>query len=175
MINENLENKLKYFGKGAIVYPWAKIICPEKVELGDWSEIDDFVFMFAGGDGIKIKRFVHIASYVSIIGHGGAEFEDHSCAAAGARLITSANVLDSYHGSGRSPKEQQSVTKGRIYLEKDAFLATNSVVFPGVRIGEGAVLGAGAVATKDLEPWGIYFGQPAKFKRMRKKVPLEWY
>jgi putative colanic acid biosynthesis acetyltransferase WcaF len=34
-------------------------------------------------------------------------------------------------------------------------------VLPGINIGEGAVLGLGAVATRDLEPWAVYAGSPA--------------
>jgi acetyltransferase-like isoleucine patch superfamily enzyme len=38
----------------------------------------------------------------------------------------------------------------------------NAVVLPNIRIGEGAVAAAGAVVTRDLEPWTIYAGVPAR-------------
>lgn len=43
-----------------------------------------------------------------------------------------------------------------------AWLSTRVTVLPGARIGEGAVVAAGAVVTKDLEPWGLYGGVPAR-------------
>jgi putative colanic acid biosynthesis acetyltransferase WcaF len=48
-----------------------------------------------------------------------------------------------------------------IYIEDDAWIAAESFVGPGVTIGRGAVLGARAVAMKDLKPWTFYSGNPA--------------
>jgi carbonic anhydrase/acetyltransferase-like protein (isoleucine patch superfamily) len=42
-----------------------------------------------------------------------------------------------------------------------------SIVLPGVTIGEGAVVGAGSVVTKDVEPWTVVGGNPAKFIKKR--------
>lgn len=42
-----------------------------------------------------------------------------------------------------------------------AWVAARATVMPGVRLGEGAVLGLGSVATRDLEPWTLHFGVPA--------------
>jgi len=43
-------------------------------------------------------------------------------------------------------------------------------VSPGVNVGEGAVLGLASVATRDLEPWGIYAGVPAVKLKQRNHV-----
>jgi putative colanic acid biosynthesis acetyltransferase WcaF len=52
-----------------------------------------------------------------------------------------------------------------------AWVCARASVAPGVRIGEGAVLGLGSVATRDLEPWTIYAGAPAvKVKARRQAV-----
>lgn len=42
-----------------------------------------------------------------------------------------------------------------------AWVCARASVAPGVNVGEGAVLGLGSVATRDLEPWGVYLGVPA--------------
>lgn len=42
-----------------------------------------------------------------------------------------------------------------------SWICARAMVAPGVNLGEGAVLGLGSVATRDLEPWGIYAGSPA--------------
>ncbi len=42
-----------------------------------------------------------------------------------------------------------------------AWICARALVSPGVNVGEGAVLGLGSVATRDLEPWGVYAGVPA--------------
>jgi putative colanic acid biosynthesis acetyltransferase WcaF len=42
-----------------------------------------------------------------------------------------------------------------------SWICARASVLPGINIGEGAVLGLGAVATRDLEPWAVYAGSPA--------------
>ena len=56
-----------------------------------------------------------------------------------------------------------------IKLEPHSWVAADAFVGPGVVVGEGAVLGARAVAFSDLEPWTLYVGNPAQKRRLRKK------
>ncbi|HVT82924.1 MAG TPA: DapH/DapD/GlmU-related protein [Phycisphaerae bacterium] len=56
---------------------------------------------------------------------------------------------------------------GEIVVGEDVFIGARAFVMPGVEIGAGAILGACAVATKDLEAWMIYAGNPAKAVRKR--------
>ncbi len=56
-----------------------------------------------------------------------------------------------------------------IHIGNQAWVAAEAFVGPGVTIGDGAVLGARAVCAKDLEPWTIYVGNPAKKVRDRKR------
>jgi putative colanic acid biosynthesis acetyltransferase WcaF len=62
---------------------------------------------------------------------------------------------------------------GEIIIGEDAFIGARAFVMPGIEIGAGAILGACAVATKDLDPWTIYAGNPAKpvKKRAMKSAP----
>ena len=52
-------------------------------------------------------------------------------------------------------------------IEPYAWICARASVAPGVRVGEGAVLGLGSVATRDLEPWTVYSGNPAQPLRKR--------
>jgi putative colanic acid biosynthesis acetyltransferase WcaF len=56
-----------------------------------------------------------------------------------------------------------------IHIKRRAWVAACAIVGPGVTIGEGAVLGGGGVAFKDLEPWTVYAGNPARRVRARKR------
>lgn len=49
----------------------------------------------------------------------------------------------------------------------NVWIATGAIVLPGVKIGEGAVVAAGAVVTKDVAPWTVVGGNPARFIRKR--------
>jgi putative colanic acid biosynthesis acetyltransferase WcaF len=50
-----------------------------------------------------------------------------------------------------------------------AWICARATVQPGVRVAEGAVLGLGSVATRDLEPWSVYVGVPARKIKERKR------
>lgn len=54
-----------------------------------------------------------------------------------------------------------------------AWICARAIVAPGVNVGEGAVLGLGSVATKDLEPFGVYAGSPAKKVKERERSAVE--
>jgi acetyltransferase-like isoleucine patch superfamily enzyme len=58
--------------------------------------------------------------------------------------------------------------KGKILLKKGCLISTNCMVMPGVTIGEGAIVGAFSLVTKDIPPYTIAVGRPAK---VVKKIP----
>lgn len=57
--------------------------------------------------------------------------------------------------------------KGDTVIGNDVWFGTNAVIMPGVTIGDGAIIGAYAVVTKDVEPYTIVAGNPARFVRQR--------
>lgn len=61
---------------------------------------------------------------------------------------------------------QQDVSSG-VVVGNDVWIAANAVILDGVKIGDGAVVAAGAVVTHDVEPYAIVMGSPAKVKRYR--------
>jgi maltose O-acetyltransferase len=58
--------------------------------------------------------------------------------------------------------------KGKVIIEDDVWIGINAIVAAGVQIGRGAVIAAGAVVTKDVAPYSIVGGVPARFIRSRK-------
>lgn len=67
-------------------------------------------------------------------------------------------------------------------IGSDVWIGTRAVIRDGVTVGHGCVIGAGAVVTKDTEPYGIYVGVPAKLTRFRfpqetreKLLALQWW
>jgi putative colanic acid biosynthesis acetyltransferase WcaF len=60
-----------------------------------------------------------------------------------------------------------SLQTAPITIGADAWVASEAFVGPGVTVGDGAVLGARAVTVKDLAPWSIYAGNPARMLRRR--------
>lgn len=68
-----------------------------------------------------------------------------------------------------------------VHIEDNVFIFSNAMVMPGVTIGEGAIVLAGSVVTKNVEPWTIVGGNPAKKIRVRnhdidyKQVYRYWF
>lgn len=54
-----------------------------------------------------------------------------------------------------------------------AWICARAMVSPGVNVGEGAILGLGSVATRDLEPFGVYAGSPARKVKERERKPRQ--
>lgn len=160
----------KKIGKNVQIFEYAKIVKPEVIEIGDNTEIDDFSFIY-GGKGIQIGRYVHISRFVSIIGGGELFLGDYTVLADGSRILTG---TDSYHGGSRMstvlPINQRNLQVSFVKIEKDAFVGTNSIVHPGVTIGEGAIIGSNSLVLKDVEPWTINVGSPSKVIGKRPKV-----
>ena len=57
-------------------------------------------------------------------------------------------------------------------IDAYAWVCARACVAPGVNVGEGAVLGLGSVATRNLEPWTVYAGAPAVKVKERRQFPL---
>ena len=166
-------SQFKNLGKDVKIYDSAKIIKPEVIEIGDFSQIDDFTFIY-GGKGIKIGRYVHISRFVSIIGGGELYLGDYTVLADGARILTGTDTY--YNGSRMStclPIEQRNLIISFVKIEKDAFVGTNAVVHPGITIGEGAIIGSNSLVLKDVEPWTINVGSPCKVIGKRPRVKYE--
>lgn len=172
-MGEKVKQNLRRCGQGVRIYPLAKIVNPEVIEIGDHCIIDDFTFI-NGGKGIKIGRYVHIACFASIIGGGELTVGDYAVIGYGARIITG---TDTYHGGRRMstalPREQRGIIDGTIIIEEDVFIGTNVVIHPNVRIGTGAIIGSNSLVLKDVEPWSICAGSPCRKIAERPRVIVE--
>ena len=83
---------------------------------------------------------------------------DQATVSQGTKLCTASHDISS--------KIMELATKP-ISIGANAWVAGWSIVLPGVTIGEGAVVGTGSVVTKDVEPWTVVGGNPAKFIKKR--------
>ena len=160
----------KYKFPNVKTFEFTKIIGIENVDFGEYIIIDDFVLIYAK-EKIKIGNYVHIASFTSISGGGELIMEDLSTISSGCRIVTGTDDFKS-HGFGNSTMNNdfRNVTTAKIHIKQFAIIGSNSVILPGVTIGEGASIGAGSTVTKDLEPWGIYVGNKRVGWRNKEKI-----
>lgn len=162
------------FGSNVRISKKCSIYNPSNISIGDNVRIDDFCCIAGGEKGVKIGSNVHIAIFSAIFGGGGVILDDFSGISSRTVLYSAS---DDYSGSFLTnptiPEEYLNVEKGQIILNKHVIIGTNSTVLPNVEIGEGSAVGAHSLVTKNLEPWGIYFGNPVKRVKSRKKDLLD--
>lgn len=159
--------RLRRRGADVTIHRDAKIVAPEEMEVGDSVIIDDFAFILATG-GVSLGSFVHIGSHAFIGGGGGLVMEDFAGISGGVRIYTgNEDYLGGQLTNPTVPPPWRVATRAPVRLGRHAILGAGTVVLPGVTIGEGAAVGALSVVTRDLPPWHVYSGTPAKPVRSR--------
>jgi len=112
--------------------------------------------------GAKVGKDVFIGDHV-VIDQNRAHLitiEDHVHIAGGSRLLCHKRDLSVYYHGDDYAKLPYRTDK--IHLKKGCAIGTNSLVMLGVTVGEGAIVGACSLVTKDIPAWTIAVGQPAK-------------
>lgn len=152
----------------------ASVYGASRIDLGDHLRIDDFCVLSAGAGGIVFGRYVHVAAFCSLIGGGEIVFEDFSGLSSRVSIYSS---NDDYSGASLTnpavPAEWTNVTHAPVRLGRHVIIGAGTVVLPGVTVGEGAAIGALSLVKRDCEPFGIYFGTPARRVGARKKDLLD--
>ena len=169
----NVKDKLKYCGEDVRLYQLAKLSLPEFIEIDDHTIIFDFAFL-SGRKSLKIGKYCCITWHCVLEGGANIKLGDRVFLGPGAKLLSSTYDFNGIYTSQLLPEGAYNIRYGDITLGNDAYIGAGTVVMPGVTIGEGALVGANAFVNKDLEPWGIYVGAPAKKIGDRKKPTPEW-
>jgi virginiamycin A acetyltransferase len=145
------------------------IVKNPNIEVGDFTYYDDFEnvenfeknvryhFDFTG-DKLKIGKFCMIASDVTFIMNGANHLTEG----------ISSYPFAVFGGDWANAMDGKTYpNRGDIVVGNDVWLGYKSVVMSGVKIGDGAIIGAYSVVTKDVPPYAIVGGNPAKIIRKR--------
>lgn len=127
--------------KNSVLYYGSEIRAPWMLMIGKGSVVGDNSILDARRGGIYIGENVNIASNVSLW-TGGHDYNDP------------------YFRSMKT-------NRGPIYIKNRVWIGPNVTILHSVTIGEGAVIAAGAVVTKDIPPFTICGGIPAKVLAQR--------
>ena len=107
----------------------------------------------------EVGRFCSIAPHVVI---GGGTHPTHRVATSPLFYSAERNSWGSFPGA--LPLDEELP---KTHIGNDVWIGHSAVVLPGVRVGDGAVIGAGAVVTRDVEPYAVVAGVPARKLRSR--------
>lgn len=149
------------------------IITKPNIMVGDYTYYDDFEdvhnfeknvkyhFDFVG-DKLVIGKFCMIASGVSFIMNGANHLTD---------AISAYPFAIFGHGWQEAMQGKSYPSKGDTIVGNDVWIGHQATIMPGMKIGDGAIIAAHSVVTKDVAPYTIVGGNPAK--PIRKRFPEE--
>ena len=106
-------------------------------------------------------RNIHVGENVFI--NACCQFQDQGGVWLGDGCLIGHNVVFATLNHDLDPSRRQICIPGRIKIGKNAWIGSNATILSGVSVGDNAVVAAGAVVTKDVEPNTIVGGVPAKF------------
>ena len=127
-----------YIGHNAILKGYYK----NEMIIGDHTWIGQACFLHSGG-GIEIGKAVGIGP--------------------GVIIITSMHIPERV----LKPVMHSDLDFKKVVVEGGCDIGVGAIILPGVRIGEGSIVGAGSVVNKDVEPYTIVAGVPMKVLRRR--------
>lgn len=135
-LQAKLAKSLRFCGARVSISPDARIWGTHGVTLEDDVGINAFTHIFGAG-GVHIGARTSISTLCSI-----------------ASITHSERIATRRHG-----------IEAAVVIEEDCWLGTGAIILPGVRIGRGSIVGAGAVVTRDIPPLSLAVGVPARVVR----------
>lgn len=135
------------------------ILGMKNIYLGPGCRIGRSCFLTAGNGRLKLAEFVAISPLVTLGADDGVIEIGKNVAIGPGTVIRAAN-----HRFDRldAPITAQGHASGKVIIEEDVWIGANCVITPDTRIGRGAIVGAGAVVTRNVAPFSIVGGVPAK-------------
>jgi len=125
-----------------------------KIQLGNYSYGDINLYYYRNAGNLKIGNFVSIGTGTSFVFNGNHHTN---------RLLTYPIDSTVIHAG----KYEDNIIDGDIIIQDDVWIGINALVFSGVTIGKGAIIGANAVVTKDIPPFAVVVGNPSRIIKYR--------
>ena len=159
-------------GRGSYV---SNLKCDSSNKIGSLSEVTASEMGYASYISDRCRlTFTKIGKFTAIGNDVKTCIGNHS--------LTNVSIHPAFYSTnGNSIKSliTKQVFKEHIFINKSSFvciigndvwIGDNVVIFDGIKIGDGAVIGTGSIVTKDVDPYSVVYGTPARFRRSRFSV-----
>ena len=149
MLNLAAHRFLRWLERRRVRYYLARMTVGERVRIKEGLRVEK-------PRQVKIGSDVRINTDCILQAHGGIEIGDFTMLAARVTIVTANHDL-----SRRGVEAFDTLLEAPVRIGRHCWLGTGVIVLPGVTIGDGTVVGAGSVVTRDLPPGTICMGTPA--------------
>jgi len=174
-------------GVNVYVSPLAKIRSGGRIRLADEVVVESFAELIVDSPISKIdigyitylhsycqvktfKGWIKIGSYCTINrftilgGHGGLEIGNNVLIAPNVTINAQNHIFE----DPDIPIWKQGISKKGIKIEDDVWIGAGVIILDGVTVGKGSVIGAGAVVSRNIPPYSVAVGVPARVVKRRK-------
>jgi acetyltransferase-like isoleucine patch superfamily enzyme len=134
------------------------------VTIGNNCNIHDYAMIMTYGGNITMGDNCSVNHFSVIYGHGGLEIGN------GVRIATHVVIIPATHNYEDTKRfiYQQGERYIGIKIEDDVWIGAGAKILDGVTVGRGAVIGSGSVVTRDVPPYTVVAGVPAKLIKSRR-------
>ncbi len=175
MINYFDTNQIKNFfsiknvGKNVFIKNNCSIENPKKISIGDNVRIDDFC-VFSGKSKISIGSNVHIGPYSFFNSSDKITLEDYVSLSNYVAIFTGTEDIDGgFFANPTLDEKYRNPSKGKIVIRKYSWIGPKCTILPNTTLNRGVAVLGHSLVSKSLPSWKIFYGNPIKFLKNRKK------
>lgn len=165
-----LKPKLKHCGSKSLIESSYMVEGANYISIGEHVRIKPGLHMAAidQHNGLSFSPEIQIGNNVSINYDVHIACINKITIGDGALLGSKIFITDHFHGNTSleslriPPSNRKLESKGSVEIGKNVWIGENVAIMPGVKIGDNAVIGANSVITKDIPPFSVAAGVPAR-------------
>ena len=161
-----IERDFKYMGKHVTFGTIGMLKGAEYISIGELSSFEDYVYLTAwskhGAPIINIGKHCCFGPFSHITCTNKITIGDYCLTGKNITITDNSHGKTDIHDLNIPPTKRTVVSKGPVIIGNNVWIGDKATILPNVTIGDGAVIAANSVITKDVPPYSVVAGIPAK-------------